>query len=119
MRQAAVILWLALSLSACKVNVPHPGSIDGIDSRTYDSLLVAQAALDAAKIEFAQGTLPAAAKPVINETGAAYNLTRDAWLTYRATRDAVARQDYAAVLLAAVSRLDALVNDLRKLGVKP
>jgi hypothetical protein len=104
-----VILWLALAMS-CAPKV-HTGAINAFDSKTYDSLLVYQSVLDSAKIEFAQGKLPASAKPIINKAGETYNLLRDAWLAYRASQT----QDTTAKVQQLTVQMDAIISDLNAL----
>ena len=117
-----LLLLLGLGFTvAChkQIVAPHPGALDAFDSQTYDALNVAQGVLDQAKIEFTQGNLPAGTKLIINRTGQLYNVARDAWLEYRAVKQAGASQStldaVAAKLTAAVAELNSTIIDLRKL----
>jgi hypothetical protein len=85
----SLILILAipilLSTSACAANnyVVHPGSLNQADSVGYDSLLIAQAAIDNARAAYEVGHLPDSTKPAFNALVRSYNLAHQAWLTYR------------------------------------
>lgn len=114
------LLWLALAVGCHKqISAPHPGALDNFDSQTYDALLVAQGVLDQATIEFKQGNLPAASKAVINDAGNAYNLARDAWLGYRAVKQAGGSLDKLAnatnKVAAALDYLNVVITDIQKL----
>jgi hypothetical protein len=114
MKQNLTILALLLLLSSgCAKNI-HPGSIDKLDSTTYDTLTVAQSVLDNAKIQYAQGKLPTTSKPVINGMGHAYNELRDLWLQYRANPSA----DLTSKILTATNMINQFILELRKVGVK-
>jgi hypothetical protein len=116
-RPIVPILFLLLLISpACKTaTVQHPGSIDKLDSTTYDVLVASQVILDNTKIAINQGKLPASAKQISNAAGFAYNELRDLWLQYRSNPDA----STATKVKAAVTNLDGFVAKLRGLGVKP
>jgi len=115
MRYATCILALAL-LTGCTRSalVRHPDAVDELDARTYDTLLVAQAVLDNAKVEILAGRLPASAKPTVNAAGGAYDTLRELWLTYRAKPDASVAEKIAAATLI----VNRYILDLRGLGVK-
>jgi len=108
----SLALLLLLSIGCAKTI--RPGSIDAVDSRTYDTLLIAQSILDNAKIAVVQGKLTDSAKPVINRMGEAYNLLRDLWLQYRATPNAAIEQK----IIAATLTVNQFILDLRGMGVK-
>ncbi len=119
---AGLLLLLCLSLTAAchkQIVAPHPGALDAFDSQTYDALNVAQSVLDQAKIEYTQGNLPAGSKLIINRTGYLYNVARDAWLEYRAVKQAGEGKPQldaiAAKVTAAVRELNNTIVDLRKL----
>ena len=84
-RSIAVSLVMAFVMVACAKYQIHPGSVDSFDSKTYDTLNTAQAAIDQAKQEYSSGQLPATdtTKEAINKAGQVYNVVRDAWLEYR------------------------------------
>jgi hypothetical protein len=76
---------ILLSTSACAANnyVVHPGSVNQADSVGYDSLLIAQAAIDNARAAYESGRLPDSTKPAFNALVRSYNLAHQSWLTYR------------------------------------
>ncbi len=73
-----VFLW-----AACTHYVVHPGSLNKADSAAYDTLLVAESAIDQARIEFKAGKLPFPAKNALDNLIKSYNVARESWLTYR------------------------------------
>jgi hypothetical protein len=83
----SLILLLAipilLSMSACAAYVVHPGSLNQTDSVGYDSLVIAQAAIDNARAAYDAGRLPDNTKPAFNALVRSYNLAHQSWLTYR------------------------------------
>ena len=114
MKQTLIVIpLLAILLSGCAKSI-RPGSIDAVDSKTYDTLLIAQSVLDNAKVAVLQGKLPASAKPIINSCGEAYNKLRDVWITYRANPDAELEQR----IISATLELNRIILELRGLGVK-
>jgi hypothetical protein len=72
-----------LLCAACSRYAVHPGSLNKTDSAAYDTLLVAEAAIDQARIEYNAGTLPASSKTPLDALVKAYNVARESWLTYR------------------------------------
>ena len=78
----AVVLLSAVSACAARYAI-HPGALDKTDSVAYDALLVAEAAIDQARLDLEAGELPAEAKSVLDELIRIYNLARTSWLTYR------------------------------------
>jgi len=60
-------------------------SVDELDSRAYDLLLLADEALNAASetVDEIPTTYRRKYIEVVNRVGTSYNLTRDAWKTYR------------------------------------
>lgn len=121
---AGALFISTLPLGSCHREAAqlHPGALDSFDSQTYDALLVTQAVLDQAKIEYAQGSLPPSSKPVINKAGDAYNVARDVWLEYRAIKQAGATesglQSVTLKLTAALGQLNQLIEDVRQLVQK-
>lgn len=106
MKKAQVFL-LALSLLAgfgCakKVTAPLPGSINSFDSLSYQTLMDAQAAINAVKDDIADKkfTPTQAQKAVINQAIGGYDLAETAWHAYHsgATAD-------TAGLTAAINQL--------------
>jgi hypothetical protein len=77
----ALPVVLALLLVACAAQNPatlHPGSINAFDSNTYDALVTAQGAIDAAK----PLATTAGQKAILNKVIAAYNEAKSAYLLY-------------------------------------
>ena len=74
-----------LSAAACSSNryVVHPGAVNQADSIAYDTLLVAQTAIDDARADYQGGRLPDSTKPAFNTLVRSYTVARAAWLTYR------------------------------------
>lgn len=119
-----LVLGLAVLVWGCGKNYKaHPMAVDTFDSKTYDTLLIAQGGLDEAKQEFAIGKLPPATKDVINGAGNAYNLLRDAWLGYRAVKTANSTDpatEYVNKINALLPQVNQFIDDLtRLLGHKP
>jgi hypothetical protein len=106
-------LILLLLLWGCAKSI-HPGSIDKLDSTTYDTLTVAQSVLSNAKDLYDKGKLPTTSKPVINGMGHAYNELRDLWLQYRANPSATLSDK----IIKASLEINRFILELRKLGVK-
>jgi len=75
---------LLLSASACAARYTiHPGALNRTDSAAYDALLIAEAAIDRARMEYKAGQLSVGAKEPLNALIQSYNVARDSWLTYR------------------------------------
>jgi hypothetical protein len=71
-------------MSACAAHYTiHPGALNKTDSAAYDALLIAEAAIDQARMEYQASRLPALAKKPLNALIESYNVARDSWLTYR------------------------------------
>lgn len=81
----SLLLVLAvLSTAACAAHYkPHPGALNTVDSAAYDTLLVAEAAIDQARVDNQTSPLPDQAKNALNTLIDSYNVARTAWLTYR------------------------------------
>lgn len=77
------LLLVVLGLACHKNATPHPNQINSFDGRTYDTLISAQAALDEAKSQYRNGSLPEDAKQIINGAGAAYEQARTSWQLWR------------------------------------
>ena len=61
----------------------HPGALNTTDSAAYDTLLIAEAAIDQARTENQTRPFPAEARDALNTLIQSYNIAREAWLTYR------------------------------------
>jgi hypothetical protein len=80
---ALLLILPVMTVSACHGYAVHPGSLNQVDSAAFDTLLVAEAAIDQARIEYNAGTLPASSKTPLDALVKAYNVARESWLTYR------------------------------------
>ena len=79
-----LLVLAVLSTAACAAHYkPHPGALNVTDSAAYDTLLVAEAAIDQARTENQTSPLSAQAKNALNTLIDSYNVARTAWLTYR------------------------------------
>ena len=94
------LLLAATSACAARYTV-HPGALNKTDSAAYDMLLVAETAIDQARLAFKSGQLPGGAKPALDALVRSYNLARDSWLTYR---DAIAGNRPPAMYLGELNR---------------
>src|SRR5580765_3128783 len=75
---------LVFPTAACTAHYAvHPGALNVADSAAYDTLLVAEAAIDQARVENQTRTLPSGEKEALNTLIRSYNVARDSWLTYR------------------------------------
>jgi hypothetical protein len=77
---AALLLAALLILaSGCAARYTvHPGALNKTDSAAYDALLIAETAIDQAKL--ANRGEP---KELLNRLIQTYNVARESWLTYR------------------------------------
>ena len=80
--------WFAVLLllltAACTAHYKlHPGALNTADSAAYDTLLIAEAAIDQARVENQTQPFSAEAKDALNTLIQSYNVAREAWLTYR------------------------------------
>ena len=75
---------LVFPMAACAAHYTiHPGALNVADSAAYDTLLVAEAAIDQARVENQTRSRPSAEKDALNTLIRSYNVARDSWLTYR------------------------------------
>ena len=75
---------LVFPTAACAARYQvHPGALNVSDSAAYDTLLIAEAAIDQARMENQTGRLASAEKDALNTLIRSYNVARDSWLTYR------------------------------------
>ena len=104
------LIWLA---TACASRGIHPGAINKADSDLYDTLLVAQAALNQAKVDFASGKIPASAKDEINVAIRAYNVAQASWKTWRSgvSKDYTQLEKDIAALTREVAKVIRLRGD--------
>src|SRR5437660_8701976 len=79
-----LLIPLLLSASACRGHYAvHPGALNTTDSAAYDTLLIAEAAIDHARTEYETHRLPVAARQLLDRLIESYNIARASWLTYR------------------------------------
>ena len=79
-----LFLPIVLSTTACAAHYAiHPGALNPADSAAYDTLLIAKAAIDQARVENQTQPFPADTKDAVNTLVQTYNVARDSWLTYR------------------------------------
>jgi hypothetical protein len=77
---------LIFPTAACTAHyVVHPGALNVADSAAYDTLLVAEAAIDQARVENQTRPLPSAEKDALNTLIQSYDVARVSWLTSKAT----------------------------------
>jgi hypothetical protein len=75
---------LVFPAAACAAHYTvHPGALNVADSAAYDTLLVAEAAIDQARVENQTRALPSAEKDALNTLIQSYNVARVSWLTWR------------------------------------
>jgi hypothetical protein len=60
----------------------HPGALNKTDSVAYDALLVAESAIDQARLNIQAGQLNADAKSALDVLIRSYNVARASWLAY-------------------------------------
>ncbi len=88
-RKHVITLMLLLTglagLASCHKNI-HPGSISTVDSNAYDSLLVAQAALDEGRKIIAEKP-EQSYKDAFNKAVAVYNQAEADWQLYHSSKD--------------------------------
>ena len=88
-----------------QVHAVHPGAINAFDSYSYDTLLVAQAAIEQAKTDIAK--YPNAKAP-LNQAIASYNIAETSYVAYHAsagTIDTAALQKALQDLTAALAQM--------------
>ena len=79
-----LLVPIVFSTAACAARYRlHPGALNVTDSAAYDTLLVAEAAIDQARVENQTRALPSPEKDALNTLIRSYNVARDSWLTYR------------------------------------
>jgi hypothetical protein len=92
----------------------HPGALNQADSAAYDTLLIAESAIDQARLDFNSGHLPSGAKPALDTLVQSYSIARDSWLTYRG---AIASHAPADAYFSQLNQnLSDLVGAIRDLG---
>src|SRR5262249_9033467 len=62
-----LIVPFLLVTPACALHYTvHPGALNTIDSAAYDTLLIAEATIDQARLDFNSGLLPSGARPALD-----------------------------------------------------
>jgi hypothetical protein len=75
---------LVLLTPACAARYSvHPGALNPADSTAYDTLLIAEAAIDQARAENQIHPLAPDVKEAFNTVVGSYNVAKETWLTYR------------------------------------
>jgi hypothetical protein len=117
-----VLLVLAvLSTAACAAHYkPHPDALNATDSAAYDTLLVAEAAIDLARVENQTRPLSPQIKDALNTLIDSYNVARTAWLTYRgAVATNTPSDQYFQQLARNLTDLTSALEALKRREVKP
>lgn len=112
MTKQFVQFLIILGCVSCANRQIHPGAIDSFDSTTYDVLMISQSVLDEAKVQLKAGKLPESSRAVINRAGSAYDIARDAWLTYRASAPA-SRTTQAEKVTTAITNLNSEIAKVK------
>jgi len=105
-RLLPLILLVSLSIG-CKHNI-HPGAISTVDSNAYDTLLVAQAALDEGRKIIAEKP-EQSYKDAFNKAIAVYNQAEADWQLYHSTKDPA----LATKLASEVNQVIVTIADMR------
>ena len=79
---ASMVVLCVSGCAAVHYNV-HPGALNATDSAAYDTLLIAQAAIEQAKADYQDQQPPPDTKAAINTLVQSYTVARESWLTYR------------------------------------
>lgn len=102
-----LVAVLALSIG-CKKNI-HPGAISVVDSNAYDTLLVAQAALDEGR-KIISDKPDQSYKDAFNKAAAIYNQAEADWQLYHSTKDPA----LGTKLSGEISQVISTIADLRR-----
>ena len=109
---APVLLLLLLTGCAMNQAVSHPGAINPFDSNTYDALVTAQGAIDAARPLAVNATQ----KAILNKVIASYNEAKSAYLLYHSAVASGGKVDTSTLssqitaLIAATANLTAQIQ---------
>lgn len=102
------VLTLLLVMVSCHKNV-HPGAVSVVDSNAYDTLLIAQAALDEGRTTIAANPSPSYTT-AFNKAVAVYNQAEADWQLYHSTQD----PQLATKLAAEINQVVTTLADMRK-----
>src|SRR5438105_2799729 len=70
-----LLIPFLLSASACRGHYAvHPGALNTADSAAYDTLVIAEAAIDDARVAYQVGSLPVGAKDLLNTLISSFNV---------------------------------------------
>src|SRR5213593_4705073 len=116
-----LLVVAVLFIGACAAHYKiHPGALNATDSAAYDTLLIAEAAIDQARAENQTHPLSAGAKDALNILVDSYNVARSAWLTYRgAIATNTPTEQYFQHLTRNLTDLTDALNALKRREVKP
>jgi hypothetical protein len=114
---AALVVLLTIPpflATACTTRYAiHPGALTRTDSAAYDTLLIAEAAIDQARREYTDGHLGSGAKEPLDTLVQTYNLARASWLAYR---DAISSNEPPGTYLDQLTKtMTDLTNAIRAL----
>jgi len=108
-----LLLTAAFSTTGCALHYTvHPGALNPTDSAAYDTLLMAQTAIDTARTQPDSSE----SKTALNTLIGSYNVARESWLTWRGA--IVANQPSDAYLAQLNKNLTDLRNAIRALNGK-
>jgi hypothetical protein len=112
-----LLIPIVLAASSCAARYTvHPGTLNAGDSAAYDTLIVAQAAIDQARTQ----PIPAEEKDALNALIRSYNVARESWLTYRgAVATNMPSDAYLTQLNKNLLDLTTAIRALAGKGVKP
>jgi len=111
-----LLMPLVLSTAACAAQYKiHPGALNATDSAAYDTLLIAEAAIDEARSENQTRPLPTDTQDALNTLIQAYTVARESWLIYRgALANNVPPNDYIRQLAQNLSDLTNAIRALKE-----
>lgn len=114
-----LLIPVVFATTACAAYTIHPGALNLNDSAAYDTLLIARAAIDQARMENQTRTLPSEEKDALNTLIRSYNLARESWLTYRgAIASKVSSDEYFRQLTTNLTDLAGAIRAYKERGVK-
>lgn len=83
-RKLPIVLLAMFLFASCGKYIVHPGSINVVDSKTYDSLIIAQAAIQQGHQQLVDGRLADSLKPALVSLEKSYNIALPAYKTWHA-----------------------------------
>jgi hypothetical protein len=97
-----LLVPILLATTACAAHYAvHPGALNPADSAAFDTLLVAEGAINQARAVNQAHPLPSETKDALNRLVQSYNVARESWLTYR---DAITANEPSAAYLAQLNK---------------